>query len=103
MLTAQNHSPETLSAGRAFCSNNVPLLHGRTILPAAPPESGRGLSGLLRTPSDWSAPGDMMPAAGCRGEETGASPRQLRLRPTAVALAPRTHVELQREVEIVGR
>jgi hypothetical protein len=44
----------------------------------------------------------MLSAVGCRGGETGASPRQLRLRPAAGALTPRTHGELQLEVEIVG-
>jgi hypothetical protein len=39
----------------------------------------------------------------CRGEETGASPRQLRLLAAAIPLAPRGAVEVQHDVKIVGR
>ena len=68
-----------------------------------PPESGRGLPNVVADTLRWSAPAMLARARHCRGEETGASPRQLRLLAAAIPLAPRGAVELQHDVEIVGR
>ena len=66
------------------------------------PEKGRGLSALLNGHAPTGPLRRMLPRPDAAGEnpEPAASAR---LRPAAVTLAPRTHVELQHDVEIVGR
>jgi len=65
---------------------------GRTAprLPVALSGKNQGLSAFLTDTLRLVRSGHVSPQRHCRGEETGASPRQLRLLAAAVALARRT-------------